>query len=125
LRSEGTPLQVIVARLHGRLRELVVAADHLASGTKPGDLVRAMRLQPFRAQRLAEQAAAWSTVELAAELEGLLGVDLASKGIGPDGGPAPTSDERGRLALDLWLAERVARRPADRRPAAAGRSVGA
>jgi DNA polymerase III delta subunit len=124
LLSEGTPLQVLVARLHGRLRELVVAADHLASGTRPGDLVRAMRLQPFRAQRLAEQAAAWTTVELDAALEGLLGVDLASKGIGADGGPAPTSDERGRLALDLWLAERVARR-ADRRPAAAGRSVGA
>ena len=30
LLAEGTPLQVLVARLHGRLRELVVAADHLA-----------------------------------------------------------------------------------------------
>jgi len=123
LLSEGTPLQVLVARLHGRIRELVVAADHLASGAREPDLVRLMRLQPFRAQKLAGQAQLWTTAELDAAFEGLLGVDLASKGIGPDGGPAPTSDERSRLALDLWLAERVARRSADRRPAVAGRSV--
>lgn len=123
LLAEGTPLQVLVARLHGRLRELVVAADHLAASTRPADLVRAMRLQPFRAQRLAEQAATWTTAELDGAVEGLLAVDLASKGIGEDGGPAPTSDERGRLALDLWLTERVARRPSDRRTGAAGGSV--
>ena len=119
LLAEGTPLQVLVARLHGRLRELVVTADHLAVGTRPADLVRAMRLQPFRAQRLAEQAATWTTAELDAAVEGLVAVDLASKGIGEDGGPAPTSEERGRLALDLWLAERVARRAV--RSAARGR----
>jgi len=120
---EGTPLQVLVVRLHGRLRELVVAADHMAAGTRPADLVRVMRLQPFRAQRLAEQAATWTTAELDAALEGLLRVDLAGKGIGEDGGPAPTSDERGRLALDMWLAERVARRSPDRRHGAARGSV--
>lgn len=123
LLAEGTPLQVLVARLHGRLRELVVAADHLAAGTRPADLVRAMRLRSFRAQRLAEQAATWTTAELDAAVEGLVAVDLASKGIGEDGGPAPTSEERGRLALDLWLAERVARRGADQRRGAARGSV--
>ena len=125
LLADGTPLQVLVARLHGRLRELVVAVDHLAAGTRPADLVRAMRLQPFRAQRLAEQAATWTPSELDAALEGLVAVDLASKVIGEDGGPAPTSEERGRLALDLWLAERVARRPSDQRRGTARGSVGA
>jgi len=123
LLAEGTPLQVLVARLHGRLRELVLAVDHLASGMRPPDLVRTMRLQPFRAQRLAEQAAMWTATELDAAVEGLVAVDLASKGIGDDGAPVPTSDERSRLALDLWLAERVARLPSDQRRAAARDSV--
>lgn len=112
LLADGVPPQVLVTRLHGRLRELLIAAEHLAAGARPAELVREMHLQPFRAQRLAEQAATWSSGELERGLEGLLEVDLASKGIGPDGAPTPTSDERTRLALDLWLAERVARRGA-------------
>ncbi len=110
--TDGVPLQVLVTRLHGRLRELLIAAEHLAAGTRPAELVREMRLLPFRAQRLAEQAATWSAGELEGALDGLLAVDLASKGIGADGAPAPSSDERTRLALDLWLSERVARRGA-------------
>jgi len=124
LMAEGTPLQVLVVRLHARLRELVIAAEHLASGARPADLVRAMGLQPYRAERLAEQAAAWSAAELEAALVGLLDVDLTGKGIGPEGGPAPSSDERSRLALDVWLAERVARRAASL-TRAGGESVGA
>jgi len=125
LLDEGTPMQVLVARLHARLRELLVAAEHLASGARPPDLVRAMRLQPFRAQRLAEQAAGWSAAELEAALEGLVALDLASKGIGLDGRSAPSSDERTRLALQVWLAERCARTATGERGRTGRRSVGA
>lgn len=107
LLATGTPLPVLISQLHRRLRELVVVREHLASGTRPSALPRVMGLKPFRAEKLAERAAAWRLDELEAALEGLLEVDLASKGIALDGPGRPISDERSALALDVWLAERV------------------
>jgi DNA polymerase III delta subunit len=105
----GTPLQVLVAQLHRRLRELVVIRDHLASGSRPADLPRLLKLQPFRAQKLVEQARAWEQVELDQALRGLLEVDLISKGIGQDGGPRSISERSSRLSLVAWMAELVGR----------------
>lgn len=107
LLATGTPLPVLVSQLHRRLRELVVVREHLAGGTRASALPRVMGLKPFRAEKLAEQAAAWRLDELEAALEGLLEVDLASKGIALDGPGRPISDERSALVLDVWLAERV------------------
>ncbi len=90
----GTPMPVILAQLHRRMRELVVVRDHIAAGTRPTDLVRELKMQPFRAQKLAEQAGVWSPGELDDALEGLLELDLASKGISLDGDPRAMSDAR-------------------------------
>jgi DNA polymerase III delta subunit len=109
LLQDGTPLPVLVAQLHRRLRELIVVADHLAVGTRPAELPRVLRMQPYRAQKLAEQAARWDAPGLDGALEGLVELDLESKGIGLDGSPKPMSDERAALGLQVWLAERVAR----------------
>ncbi|HMJ81231.1 MAG TPA: DNA polymerase III subunit delta [Candidatus Dormibacteraeota bacterium] len=110
LLAEGTALPLLVARLHRRLREILVAREHLAAGARAGELVRLMRLQPYRAQRLAAAAEAWGSVELQAALEGLLELDLMGKGLGLDGQPLASSDERAALGLQVWLAERVRRR---------------
>jgi hypothetical protein len=84
--------------------------DHLDAGTRPPDLVRALKLQPYRAQKLAEQAARWDGVALGKALGGLLEIDLLSKGIGADGSPRSLSEDRSRLALMGWIGERVSER---------------
>ncbi len=110
LLATGTALPVLISQLHRRLRELIVIREHLDGGAKPADIVRALKLQPFRAQKLAEQARAWQPEQLEAALGGLLDVDLLSKGIAADGSPRSLSDDRSRLALLAWLGERVSRR---------------
>jgi hypothetical protein len=102
-------MPVLVVQLHRRVRELVNVREHLDTGSKPQDLVRLMRLQPFRAQKLAEQARAWSVHELEQALAGLVDLDLRSKGIMLDGTTAHMSPERDALGLQLWLAEHAAR----------------
>lgn len=103
---EATPEPVLLAVLHRRLRELIEVADRLAAGESPGSLVRAMKLQPFRAETLARQARAWTVDELAAALEGLLELDALVKGVGG----AAAGDRSVRLAFDLWVVDRVAPR---------------
>ena len=87
-----------------------VVRDHIAAGTRPTDLVRELKMQPFRAQKLADQAGVWSPGELDDALEGLLDLDLASKGISLDGDPRAMSDARSGLRLQVWLAVAVARK---------------
>ena len=96
--------------------------DHQAAGTRPQDIVRELKLQPFRAQKLAEQAGSWSPAELDAALEGLLELDLASKGISLDGTPRSMSDARSALGLQAWLAGRSPQAAGGSRP---GSGVGA
>ena len=99
-----TPGPVLLAVLHRRLRELLEVRDRLASGEKPGALVRSMRLQPFRAETLARQAQAWEIDELAGALEGLLELDATIKGVGG----SVAGDGQIRLKFDLWVSDLVA-----------------
>ncbi|CAN5608795.1 hypothetical protein BH23CHL7_BH23CHL7_12720 [soil metagenome] len=128
----GTPLPVLVAQLHRRLRELIVIRDHLVAGTKPAEMGRALKLQPYRAQKLAEQARTWEQQALDEALAGLLELDMLSKGIARDGGPHSLSDGASRLYLAAWIGEQVSRSgggsgsgPGDRAPATVrpGRSL--
>lgn len=109
LLSQAAPLPVLVAQLHRRLRELIIVREHLDGGTKPAELPRTLKMQSFRAQKLAEQARAWQAAELDGALAALLEVDMLSKGIAPDGSPHSVSDDRSRLALLAWIGQRVGR----------------
>jgi DNA polymerase-3 subunit delta len=109
LLGEGLPLQVLVSQFHRRLRDLIAIGEHLASGSRPADIVREMRLAPYRAQKLAEQARGWRLPELEQAMAGLAELDLLSKGIGPDGSQRSVADDRSRLALFAWLGALVAR----------------
>lgn len=117
LLDEGTAIQIMTTQIHRRLRELIVVADHLAAGTKPPDLVRELKMQPFRAQKLAEQARTWQQAELDEALSALLELDMLSKGIAPDGSPMTISDDRSQLALIAWIGIYVARGGDGRRAA--------
>ena len=103
LLAEATPMPVIVTQLHRRLRELIVIRDHLAAGTKPAELVKELKLQPYRAQKLSEQARAWTQPELDEALQGLFELDLLSKGIATDGTAHSLSEDRSQLALLAWI----------------------
>jgi hypothetical protein len=89
----------------------------MAAGTKPQDLVRELRLQPFRAQKLTEQARTWQQSELDEALSALLELDMLSKGIAVDGSPMTISDDRSQLALIAWIGRHVARNGAAARVA--------
>ena len=109
LLNEGSALPLLVAQLHRRLRELIVIRSHVDGGTKPSDLVRILRLQPFRAQKLTEQARTWTADQLDETLRGLLELDLLSKGIGTDGSPRSVAEDRSQLALLGWIGGSVDR----------------
>jgi DNA polymerase III delta subunit len=123
LMASGTPLPVVVAQLHRRIRELVQVREHLDAGTRPPELIRLMRLAPFRAQKLAEQAARWDADTLDAALFGLVELDLRSKGISLTGGAVRMDDEIDALGLQLWIAEHASARAGGpgARPAVAAR----
>jgi DNA polymerase III subunit delta len=102
---ESTPELVILVQLHRRIRELIEVADHLASGASPGSLVRTMGLKPFRAEKLVEQARAWSQAELDEALSSLVELDATVRGA-PG---TPVGDAQRRLAFVLWVGENVGR----------------
>jgi DNA polymerase-3 subunit delta len=100
------PEPVILVQLHRRLRELIEVSDLLATGTRPSELPRVLKLNSWRAQILARQAPAWTLPELESALDGLLELDATVKGAG-----RTMANERGRrLAFTLWLADGVAPR---------------
>ncbi len=109
LLAGGTPLPVLVNQVHRRLRELIMVREHLDAGTRPAELVKQMRLQPFRAQKLAEQAATWTADGLDAALSGLVELDLRSKGISLDGSTVRMDDAIDALGVQLWIAEHATR----------------
>lgn len=102
---DGTPELVLLAQLHRRIRELMEVADRLASRETPGSLVQSMKLKPFRAERLVEQARNWTLPELDAALAGLVELDAALRGSPGN----PSHEAQRRLAFVLWVGERVGR----------------
>jgi DNA polymerase-3 subunit delta len=101
-RLDDIPGPVLIVHLHRRLRELIQVLDLLNAGTPAAALVRELKLHPFVAGKLAEQARTWTMPELEAALTDLLELDAALKG--RDGG-----ESRRRAAISLWIAERVRR----------------
>jgi DNA polymerase III delta subunit len=116
LLASGAALPVLVTQLHRRLRQLVQAGGLREAGAANDDVARELGLvrggrvdaARYRADVLTRQAAAWRAPELVAALDGLVEVDLASKGMLADGMPGGRPDVRGSLMLQLWIAERVA-----------------
>jgi hypothetical protein len=101
------------ARVVGRGRTATGGRPHaetealaMAGGAARRDLVRELRLNPYRAEILFRQAMAWEPTELQTALESLLEVDLASKGLAADARHG-AGGMSGPLALALWLAEQV------------------
>jgi DNA polymerase-3 subunit delta len=100
-RLDEVPSPLLVVLLHRRLRELIGAADLAASGARPADLVRVLKVHPYVAEKLAGQSRNWTLPELEAALAGLLELDAALKG--RDGG----GEIRRRSAVSLWIADYV------------------
>jgi DNA polymerase III delta subunit len=98
---ESVPGPLLVTHLHRRLRELIEMGDLLASHASAQTIARTLKInQPYRAQRLAEQARTWALPELDAALAGLLELDVALK----EGG-----ESRRRVSVALWIAAYVNR----------------
>ena len=104
LLDAGTPLPVLISQLHRRLRDLILVREHLDSGSTPPQIVKDLKLQPFRAKRLAEQARAWSLPALEVATVELLALDLRSKGIALDGSTLQMSEAIDALAVQTWIA---------------------
>ena len=105
----STPAPVLLAVIHRRVRKLIQAADLVASGASPAELMRTMKIKSsFPAQKLATHAHNWGPDELDAALDGLLDLDVTIKGL--DGQVA--TEAQVRLAMTVWIADHVARRTA-------------
>ena len=101
-------MPVLVSQLHRRVRDLLLVREHLDAGSRPPQIVKELKLQPFRAQKLSEQARRWTITQLEAALEDLLALDLRSKGIAVDGATLPMSPAIDALGLQTWLAGHAA-----------------
>jgi DNA polymerase-3 subunit delta len=108
LLNDGTPLPVLVSQLYRRLRDLILVREHLDSGSTPPQIVKELKLQPFRAKKLAEQARNWSSPALDAALVDLLALDLRSKGIALDGSTLQVSAAIDALTVQTWIARHAA-----------------
>ncbi len=106
--ADGTPLPVLVTQLHRRLRDLILVREHLDGGSTPPQIVKELKLQPFRASKLAEQARAWSLAALETALTDLLALDLRSKGISLDGSTLQVSGAIDALTVQAWIARHAA-----------------
>jgi len=94
--GEGQPVLKIMAALHGRLSDLIVARDLAAAGATPQELTRRVgRGNARMAERIVEASKRYSGAELEAMLRGLFEADLAIK--------ADKSAEE--PALVAWLGE--------------------
>ena len=108
LLGDGTPLPVIVSQLHRRLRDLILVREHIDSGSTNPQIVKDLKLQPFRAKKLAEQARAWTSPQLVAAMVELLALDLRSKGIAVDGSTLQMSEPIDALTVQVWIARHAA-----------------
>ena len=103
---ESTPSPVILTMVHRRVRELLMVGDLMASGASPAEIMRTLKLKTYPAEKLMGFAPQWTMDELESALEGLLELDVASKG----GDGQRATDGQFRLTMSLWLADHVSRR---------------
>jgi DNA polymerase III delta subunit len=108
LLHDGTPLPVLVAQIHRRLRDLILVREHLDTGSTPSQIVKELKLQSFRAQKLSEQARNWSLSALESAMADLLALDLRSKGIALDGSTLQVSGPIDALTVQTWIARHAA-----------------
>lgn len=108
LLGEGTPLPVLTSQLHRRLRDLILVREHLDTGSSNPQIVKELKLQPFRAKKLVEQARAWTMRQLEAALVELLALDLRSKGVTVDGTTVQMSERIDALTLQTWIVRHAA-----------------
>ena len=108
LLDDGTPLPVLVGQVHRRLRDLVLVREHIDAGSTPSTIVKELKLQPFRAKKLSEQARSWTLPALEAAIVDLLALDLRSKGIALDGSTMQMSDQIDALTIQVWIARHAA-----------------
>jgi len=102
---DSTPELVLLAQLHRRIRELLIAADLRESGARNADIVKALGLKSYPAELRVEQARAWTLPELHRALEALVELDATVRGA-PG---TPVGDAQRRLAFTLWLSDAVGR----------------
>jgi DNA polymerase III delta subunit len=109
------PGPVLVARIHRRLREIAIASDLAEAGERAPAIARALdwwdgkkkideSKLAWRVDNLLRQARRWNPGDVEAALDGLLAVDAEMKG------ESTASERTQRLALTLWVVERVAPR---------------
>ena len=108
LLAGGTPLPVLVSQLLRRLRDLILVREHIDAGSTNPQIVKDLKLQPFRAKKLAEQARAWTLPQLDLAMVDLLALDLRSKGIALDGSTLQMSERIDALTVQTWLTRHAA-----------------
>ena len=101
--ADGTPLPVLVSQLHRRLRDLILILEHLDVGSSGVTMSKDLKMQPFRAQKLSEQARRWTLPRLESALAGVLALDLRSKGISLRGATLQMSESMDALAIQSWI----------------------
>ena len=111
-------------RLHRRLRDLILVLEHLEVGSSGPTMSKDLKLQPFRAKKLAEQARRWSLPRLEAALAGVLALDLRGKGISLRGATLQMSEPMDALAIQTWLAAYADGRTAVSTPSRTSRATG-
>jgi DNA polymerase III delta subunit len=78
--AEGEPVLRIMAALEGRVVDMIVARDLMATGASASELTKRLRPgNPAAAEKTANAARRYSGAELEAMLEGLFEADLAIK----------------------------------------------
>jgi len=97
---ESTPAPVLLTSIHRRIRELIMAGDLVSSGATPAEIVKALKMKPYPAEKLEKQCRNWTADELDAALDGLVELDAAIKG--SDG--AVASEGQVRLLWVVWVA---------------------
>ena len=96
--DEGQPVLRIMASIHSRLADLVVARDHLARGASAPELAKVVgRGNARMAERVVEAARRYRSEELEAMLIGLFEADLAIK----------ANEIEPEAAISSWLGEHV------------------
>ncbi len=114
LLAAGTPMPVLVAQIHRRLRDLIMVREHLDAGTRPagaGQADAAAAIPGPEAARSRRRRGPATALDDA--LGGLVELDLRSKGISLTGTTVRMDDAMDALGLQLWIAEHAVRvRPA-------------